>query len=210
MININFLEQYFPVLNKPIKIGKYEFRIVFNQTENTFVINLKIRQQSIPGEHLIKFRFGIGQDQLKINSSHETHKPHFEIETYKREEETISTTVYFTFQEISDEELLNYAKGTVLLIEKIIYSFLEKNRLDLDLVDNIIYSEIVLKDLKGFDITLIDALVESFKTENLILRDGHTVIKTPYKLQQCLSAPELKPLLLPILKKISGKNYRKN
>lgn len=205
MIDINFLEQYFPVLNKPTKIDKYEFRIAFNQTNETFVINLKIRQQSIPGEHIIKFRFGIGQDELKINASHETNKPHFEIETYKRGEETISTTVYFTFQETSEEQLLSYAKGTVVMMEKIIHSFLEKNKLNLTFVDQVIYSKIVLKDLKGFDIKLIDALVESFKTENLILRDGHTVIKTPYKLKQCLSASELKPLLLPLLKKIEKK-----
>ena len=205
MIDISLLELYFPNLNEPIEIDKYIFRVVFQQTESTFVINLKIKQRSIPGEHLIKFRFGIGQDISKEDATHETDKPHFEIETYKRGEETISTTVYFTFQDVTDERLVNYAKGTVVMIEKIVQSFLEKNKLEMKLVDDIIYSEIVLSDLKGFDTELISALVESFKSGNLILRDGHTVIKTPYKLKQCLSAPELEPLLLPILEKIEKK-----
>lgn len=206
MIDIGLLEQYFPNLNQPIEIDKYLFKIVFQQTESTFVINLKIKQKSIPGEHLIKFRFGIGQDDPKEDASHKADKPHFEIETYKREEETISTTVYFTFQDVTDERLVNYAKGTVVMIEKIVQSFLEKNKLDMKLVDDVIYSEIVLSDLKGFDTELISALVESFKSGNLILRDGHTVIKTPYKLKQCLSAPELEPLLLPILEEIEKNN----
>jgi hypothetical protein len=202
MIDITLLEQYFPTVNKPIEIDKYVFWVIFQQTESTFVINLKIKQKSIPGEHLIKFRFGIGQDEPKKDASHETDKPHFEIETYKRGDETISTTVYFTFENVADEQVVNYAKGTVIMIEKIIQSFLEKNKLSLGLINEIIYSNIVLNDLKGFDIKLISALVESFESGNLILRDGHTVIKTPYKLKQCLSAPELQPLLLPILEKI--------
>ena len=202
MIDISSLEQYFPKINEVIDVDKFSFRIVFQQTESTFIINLKIKQKSIPGEHLIKFRFGIGQDEPMKNSFHETNKPHFEIETYSRGTETIATTINFTFQNVQDEHLVNYAKGTVVMIEKIIQSFLLKNKLDIDLLEKLVYSEAILEELKGFDIELIDALVESFQTGNLILRDGQSVIKTPYKLKQCLSAPELEPLLLPILEKI--------
>lgn len=203
MIDISTLEQYFPTVNEPISIETFTFRIVLQQTATTFTINLKIKQQSIPGEHLIKFRFGIGQDKPQTNASHYTDRPHFEIETYIRGEETIATTMYFTFNNPEDENLLNYAKGTVVFIEKIVRHFFHRRELDERLIEQVLYADAILDELKEYEHHLIAGLVECFRSGELILRDGTgTVIRTPYRLQKCLSAPELQPLLQPLLQEI--------
>lgn len=202
MINISPLEQYFPTTNKPLRAGKYTFTIALQEGETTFLINLKIKQRSIPGEHLIKFRVGIGQDKPQEDASHETEKPHFEIETYKKDDDIITTTVYFTFQDETDEQLARYAKGTVMMIEKILQRFFTKNKLERQLLETIVHTKAVSRELEGYDDTLINGLAESFRTGNLILRDGRTVIRTTHNLKKCLSAPELEPLLLPLIEKV--------
>lgn len=204
MVSIKFLEQYFPKKNQPIFIDKFTFRITLHEDDSFFTINLKITQDDIPDEHLIKFRFGIGQHDSLEDSCHDGNKPHFEIETYVRREESIATTVYFTFKDDNDECILNYAKGTIVLINRIIYLFLERHDLDLSQINKVIYSDEVNEDLNSYEIELINALAESFKSNKLILRNGAegVIIKTEHKLKECLSASELEPLLLPLIKSI--------
>lgn len=203
MIGISSLSQYFPRPNMPIQIDDFTFRLLVQEDESTFLINLKIKQKAVPGQHLIKFRFGIGRDTYQEDASHKTDRPHFEIETYRRGIETISTTVYFTFQDPKNEQIVRYAKGTIVFIERIVRHFLTKNKLSEELIDKLIYSDAVLDELAGFDNELVDALVESFENFDLIVRDGlGTPIKTTHRLKYYLSAPELEPFLQPLLKKI--------
>lgn len=207
MIDISNLEQYFPQINKPLIIDKYTFTISFQQEEETFHINLKIKQQDTKKEHLIKFRFGIGKDKPNKLASHETHKPHFEIDIYKREKEAFSATVYFTFQEAEDKHILDYAKGTIVLIDKIVKKFFEDKHLDLTLINKLVFEGPILDELSEFEPKLIEALYQCFKRSDLIVREPGktTVIKTAHNLKKYLPVNDLKPLLLPLLRKIENK-----
>ena len=150
MIDISSLEQYFPKINTPLIFDKYTFTISFKHDKEIFLINLQIKQQDTKEEHLIKFRFGIGKDKPKEKAVHETDKPHFEIEVYKREETASSITVYFTFRN-SDNNLLDYAKGTIVLIDKIVKQFIEHQNLDESIINKIAYDEAILDELSEFE-----------------------------------------------------------
>ena len=128
MIDIAELEQYFPKPNTPIKEGPYTFRITLSQDteEDIFVVNLKIKEEDNKEDHLIKFRLGIGKHKKTESAVHETHKPHFEVDIYKREKDSFSATIYFTFDEADDSKLMGYAKGTVVIISRVIELFLKK------------------------------------------------------------------------------------
>ncbi len=211
MIDISGLEQYFPQVNKPIPCGKYTFTILFQQDENTFLIDLKIKQQDTKEEHLIKFRFGIGKDKPQKNAAHKTDEPHFEIDIYKREKEAFSATIYFTFHNSEDEKIFEYAKGTIVLIDKIIKQFIKHAKLDEVIIEKIIYDEAVMDELSQFEPALIDALYNCYKNSDLIVReDGDCiVVKTPRNFRKYLGMDagikDLDPLFLPLLKKIEKK-----
>jgi len=206
MIDISSLEQYFPKINTPLIFDKYTFTISFKHDKEIFLINLQIKQQDTKEEHLIKFRFGIGKDKPKEKAVHETDKPHFEIEVYKREETASSITVYFTFRN-SDNNLLDYAKGTIVLIDKIVKQFIEHQNLDESIINKIAYDEAILDELSEFEPILLEALYECYKHSDLIVRDGDNavIIKTPHNFKKYLGIKDLDPLFLPLLKKIEKK-----
>lgn len=206
MIDITELEQYFPEPDKPVKEGKYTFTVSLTQEseEDTFVINLKIKQDDTKEDHLIKFRIGIGKDKKTDSKVHETNKPHFEIDIYKREKNSFKATAYFTFNEVSDEELMKYAKGTVYIISEIIDLFFDNHKLSKEHVEELVYRKEIQKELSKFETFLIDALYECYKKSDLVIRDGNQkiTIKTPHNLDKYLNVPDLKPLYLPLLHKI--------
>ena len=206
MIDISSLEQYFPKINTALTFDKYTFTISFKQDKDTFLINLQIKQQDTKEEHLIKFRFGIGKDKPQEKAVHETDKPHFEIEIYKREETASSVTVYFTFRNAEDK-LLDYAKGTVVLIDKIIKQFIIHQKLDESIINKITYDEAILEELSEFEPILLNALYECYKHSDLIVRDGDNavIIKTPHNFKKYLGIKDLDPLFLPLLNKIEKK-----
>jgi hypothetical protein len=209
MIDIAELEQYFPKPNEPIKEDPYTFRITLSQDteKDIFVVNLKIKQEDTKEDHLIKFRLGLGKDKKTLSDTHETNKPHFEVDIYKREKDSFSATIYFTFDESNDEKLMGYAKGTVVLISKIIESFLKNNGINKNLIEELVYEDAIMDELSSYEKGLIDALYECYKNSNLIVRqDGQAVvIKTPHNLSKYLNTKDLKPLYLPLFKKINEK-----
>ncbi len=208
MIDIAELEQYFPEPNKPIIEGPYTFRISLGQNagEETFIINLKIKQNDTKEEHLIKFRLGLGKDKESGSKIHETNKPHFEIDIYKREKDSFSATAYFTFKEASDEQIMKYAKGTVVIISRIIEIFIENHHLTKKLIEQLVYEKEVLSDLSKFEPVLIEALYGCYKNSDLIVRqDGEAItIKTKHSLDKYLNIRDLEPLYLPLLNKIKS------
>ncbi len=211
MINISSLEQYFPQVNTPIRYNDYTFTILFREDEDTFLINLKIKQRDTKEEHFIGFRFGIGKDKKREDASHETDKPHFEIDIYKREKEAFSATIYFTFENSEDEKIVEYAKGTIVLIDKIMKQFIHTEKLETTLIEKVIYEKAVLDELSRFEPILIDALYDCYKRSDLIIREGnqHIIVKTPHNFRKYLGIDsgmnDLNPLLLPLLKKIEAK-----
>ena len=208
MIDIAELEQYFPQPNKPIKEGDYTFTISLSQNteEDIFVVNLKIKQQDTKEDHLIKFRLGLGKDKKTDSKIHETNKPHFEVDIYKREKDSFSATIYFTFEKADDKKLMSYAKGTVVLISKIIESFCKNHKIDKKFIEELVYEEAVLEELLSYEKELIESLYECYKNSNLIVRqDGQAItIKTPHNLSKYLNTVDLKPLYLPLLDKIKS------
>lgn len=206
MIDIAELAQYFPDPDKPVKEGHYTFTISLNQDEKeeTFVVNLKIKQNDNKEDHLIKFRIGLGKDRKTDSKTHKTHKPHFEIDIYKREEDSFSATAYFTFDEATDEELMNYAKGTVVMISRIIDMFFESHKLKKESIKKIVYEENVFEELSEFEPLLIESLYDCYKRSDLVVKDGNgtIIIKTEHNLQKYLDVPDLAPLYLPLLENI--------
>jgi hypothetical protein len=208
MIDISNLEQYFPQVNKPLIFNKYTFMILFRQDEDTFLINLKIKQQDTKEDHLIGFRFGIGKDRPQKDAKHKTDEPHFEIDIYRRRKESFSATIYFTFHNPDDEKIIEYAKGTLVLIGKIIRQFIKHERLDATIIKKIIYDKVIIEELSQYEATLIDALYDCYKNSDLIVREGDSriVVKTPHNFRKYLGIDaginDLDPLFLPLLKKI--------
>ena len=156
---------------------------------------------------MIKFRFGIGKDKPQEKASHDPNKPHFEIDIYKREKTAFSVTVYFTFQNSNNEKLLDYAKGTVVLIDKIIKQFIAHQKLDKSIINKITYDEAISEELSQFEPILIDALYDCYKHSDLIVRDGDQpiIIKTLHNFKKYLGIKDLEPLFLPLLDKIEDK-----
>jgi hypothetical protein len=211
MIDISPLEQYFPQVNKSLVISPYTFTILFRQESDTFLINLKIKQQDTKAEHLIGFRFGIGKDEPHINASHNTATPHFEIDLYRRAKEAFSATIYFTFSDAEDENILAYAKGTISLIRKLILNFVKNNKLDPSLTAKIMYDRAIADELTQFEPALIEALYQCYKNSDLIVREGdsYVVIKTPRNFRKYLGIAagitDLDPLFMPLQKMIGLK-----
>ncbi|MBU0756758.1 MAG: hypothetical protein KKF44_01720 [Nanoarchaeota archaeon] len=209
MIDIAELEQYFPDKDNIIEEGPFTFRIVLSQDieDDIFAVNLKIRQADTKEGHLIKFKLGIGKDRESDSKTHKGNLPHFEIEIYKREESSFAANIYFMFEDLSDEVLLNYGKGTLVIISKIIERFIHTHRLNKEILTKIIFSDAVHKELNKYEPILIDALYECYKNSNLVVRQkGEAiVIKTPHNLTKYLSADDLNPLYLPLFNKASKK-----
>ncbi len=208
MIDLAELEQYFPSPNENIPFENFIFRISLeqDQEDEVFIVNLKIRQRDTKEDQLIKFRMGIGKDKETGSEVHDTEKPHFEIDIYKRQKVPVSATVYFTFDDAEEDRLLGYAKGTVSIISKIISNFFKTHQLDMKNIRKIIYEEAVDDELKEFEQPLIEALYQCYKKSRLVLRDGKEaiVIRTEHNLKKYLGQEELEPLFLPLLDKIKA------
>ncbi|MFH0875215.1 MAG: hypothetical protein V1859_04720 [archaeon] len=200
MINASELEQYFPQVNTPITEDDYTFTIALDDSSDTFIINLRIKQKDTKESHLIKFRLGIGKDKPTNSLVHDTSIPHFEIDYYSRQVNSFSATVYFTFNDTNDELLLAYAKGTVVLIAKILDLFIHNHHLSKNLLQNLVYYSNVVNDLLPFEKTLIDGLYSCYKKQNLVVReDGKKiVINTPHNLEKYLNQNDLQPLYLSL------------
>jgi hypothetical protein len=200
MIDIAELLQYFPKPNIPILESDYSFTITFDQEADTFIINLRIRQKDAKESHLIKFRLGIGKDKASESKIHATEIPHFEIDYYKREDKTFSATIRFTFEDASEELLLDYARGTVVVITKILESFIQNHGLSKDLLQKLVYSNVVIKELSGYEKELLKGLYACYKKQLLVVRkDGEKVIiNSKHNLDKYLNQEDLKPLYLPL------------
>lgn len=206
MIDMAELEQYFPEPNRIIREGSYTFRISLSQDieEEIFVVNLKIKQKDTKEDHLIKFRFGLGKDKKADSQIHKPDMPHFEVDIYKREKDSFSATIYFTFDETDDEKVMEYAKGTVVMISRIIEAFCKNHKISKKIVEGLVYEDAIRKELSSYEKILIEALYKCYKNSNLIVRqEGEAVIiKTPHNLSKYLNIQNLKPLYLPLMKKI--------
>lgn len=211
MIDISSLEQYFPQVNKSLVFNEYTFTILLRQDEDTFLINLKIKQKGTKEEHLIGFRFGMGKDKQQENASHKTDEPHFEIDIYRREKEAFSATVRFTFQGVEDDKISEYAKGTIVLIDKIVKQFIQHKKMDVVIISKIIYDKAVMDELSQFEPMLIDSLYHCYKNSDLVVKKGNNriVVKTPHNFRKYLGIEagvnDLNPLFLPLLEKIEKK-----
>jgi len=60
MIPTTTLERYFPQTNEEVRIEDFRFTIQLEEEEETFLINLKIRQDDKKEERLVKIRIGLG------------------------------------------------------------------------------------------------------------------------------------------------------
>jgi hypothetical protein len=207
MIDLTELEQYFPNIDTTISQGKYKFTINLYQDseENNFGINLRIQQDDTKEAHLVKFRLGMEKDKETNSKTHQSDKPHFEVNIYKREERAFSADIYFTFEETTDEKILEYAKGTVVIITRIIDSFVKNNSIDVNLIGKLVYEKAILKELGKYENILIGVLYECYKHSQLIVKQKGQepiIIKTAHNLKKFLSDKDLEPLFLPLLKKI--------
>ncbi|OVE74816.1 hypothetical protein BVX95_01090 [archaeon D22] len=205
MIDLYELEPFIPNQGKPIKEGIFTFTISVQKEDknDNFSIKLKIKQQDTKAERLINFKLGIEKHSKTESFAHDPSKPHFQIEVYKRERVGLSATLYFTFEKVSEESLLNYAKATLVLIERIIEGFIEKYRLDESLLSKLVFREVV-EEFGVYEEELLNALASCFKNNELIVRtkDEVVIVKTKHNLKKYLDVPELRPLYLPLNKRI--------
>ncbi len=206
MIDIAELQQYLPKPGKWISEKPYSFLILMDQNneEEIFVINLKIKQDDTKEWHLVKFKLGLGKDKKSNSQTHEGDKPHFEIDIYKREDQAFSANLYFTFDEKSDKIILDYAKGTIVVITKIIEKFIKDHSLNPKIIEDLVYSHEIIKELNKYEDVLIDALYECYKNSNLVVRQNGNkiVINTQHNLKKYMDKNDLEPLYLPLLNKI--------
>lgn len=205
-VDLSELEQYFPEINKPFIHNEYTFAIKFSQNKekNIYSINLRINQKDTKENHLIKFRFGIGKDKPTNSKVHDTDKPHFEISLYKREKSSFSADIYFTFDTSDDEEIMGYIKGTIVIIKDILDNFLFNYGLKKELLQELIYADVVTEELAEYKPIVIAALVHCYNNHELIVRTpkGTQVIKSKHNFDKYLNKKDLKPLYLSLKDKI--------
>jgi hypothetical protein len=207
MIDLTELEQFFPEINKPIKEGVYTFTISLNQNteEDIFIINLDVEQEDKKESHFVQFNIGLGKDMKSDSEIHESHKPHFEIDLYRRQDQ-YSAKIYFTFDNPEDKEIIDYAKGTVVVITKIIEQFCKNYGLKKHFAEKLVYEKAIMKELPLYEKILVDALYICYTKKNLIVKSNNEkiIVKTPHNLKKYLDKPDLQPLYLPLLDKIKA------
>lgn len=198
MIDILGLEQYFPNVGTPVAYSDFTFTIKLDMDtdKDTFIINLKIQQRDTKQDHLIKFRLGMGKDNPVDCSVHDTSIPHFEIDYYKRDDNSLAATIYFTFDKIGDNLLSEYAKGTVVIIAKILDAFINNHSLSKDTLGKLVYYGPIMKDLSAFEDTLLQGLHECYDRSNMVVRkDGERIVITSkHNLKKYLDIEDLRPL----------------
>ncbi|PIU89159.1 hypothetical protein COS64_01040 [archaeon CG06_land_8_20_14_3_00_37_11] len=136
----------------------YKFKISLNEEEGFFNINLKIRQKDTKEENLIKIRAGMGKHDDPTARVHNSKIPHFEINYYDRKEESFFVTLYFEFNNIADELLINNIKGTIVLIKDFINNFLEIKKLNNSVLNKLVFKDLIDNDLSSFKTDLINTL----------------------------------------------------
>jgi hypothetical protein len=106
----------------------------------------------------------------------------------------------------NSDKIEEFAKGTLVIISKIIKHFIEKHSMDEILIEKIIYEKAVLEELSSFEPILIEELYACYKNSTLVVRDrtGNVeTITTKHKLQNYMGIGDLEPLFLPLMDKIS-------
>jgi hypothetical protein len=96
---------------------------------------------------------------------------------------------------------MEFAKGTVVIISKILESFIKKRRLGNETLGKLIYYEAILEELGKYEKTLLDELYTCYKKHKMIVRqkDGEPIsINTPHIFDKYLAEEDLKPLYLPL------------
>ena len=205
MIDLTELRQYFPELNKPIKERDYTFTISLDRDteKDIFIINLDVEQDDKKESHFVQFNIGLGKDKKSDSKIHESHKPHFQIDLYRREDQ-YSAKVYFTFDNPNDKEILDYAKGTVVIITRLIEQFCKNYGLKKEFVEKLIYEKVILTELSSYEPILIDALFTCYTKKDLVVKSNNEKIeiKTPYMLSKYLDVPDLQPIYIPLLERV--------
>lgn len=210
MTNIAALEEYFLITNKEVLIKQYRISIWLQEDDHTFLLNLKIREPDKKQERLVKIRIGLGRDAQTNSLTHNTTTPHFEIDLYRRED-GYSASMYFTLASKNEEELTNYAKGTIVLIKHLLDNFLEQHNIPKEQAGRILHQKAIEEELIEYEGLLFDALVECFNNSRLVVRDQDEpiIIRTIHNLQKYLNKPDLQPLYLPLRQKLEDKTAKK-
>ncbi len=204
MISLSELEQYFPKIGEEISIKDYTFKLKLDEDSDTFIINLKVTQLDTKENHLIKFRLGLGKDKPTSSQTHKTNVPHFEIDLYKREAKSQGITLYFTLDATTQEDLKDYAKGTIVVISNVIEHFIKVRKLGSEEVAKLIYAAAVKKELGSYEAKLIDALYGCYKNHELTAREDSKVLtlKTPHAIESRLSFQDIQPLKEKLMSRI--------
>ena len=209
MIDLEPLKIYFNNPGETIHIDKYYFNVRIEKNDDeSFSINIKVRQQDTKEEHIIQFRVGLKKQKKKDESIHNPEIPHFELDFYKVDERSFAATLYFEFNNPTNEELVEYAKGTVVIITRMLKNFFDKYGLDLEKLSEIISEELVFQELGSSEPILIDALYECYKNSSLIVKQKNKeriVITTEHNLKKFLNFDDLMPIYLPLLQRIKKK-----
>jgi hypothetical protein len=207
MIEIADLEKYFPEANKEIFLDKYTFLIrLYKDKKDYFSIEVDVEQKDTKEKtRFVQFLLGLGKDESKGKSCHDGEKPHFKIDYYQREEETFQATIYFTFCNINEYEMMDYANGTIVIIARILRKYFENEEIDMVELKKIIFEEAILEEIGEFESRIIDAFYQCFQGGDLIVRQKGKeplIIKTKHNLQKYLNKDYLQPIYLPLLEKI--------
>ncbi len=208
MIDIKALQIYFPSVSTTIPAGRFYINTnLHRETSESFSINIKIRQQDTKEQRLIKFRIGLEQHTQQQQAVHDAEQPHFEIEYYTLDKRSFAATVYFQLYKATEKQLEEYAKGTVVIIARVLRNVFETHNIDMEQLPRIINEELILEELCESEVKLLNALHECFKEQVLIVRrkgEEPIVIRTRHSLEKYLDVKELAPLYIPLLKRIQG------
>ncbi len=201
MPGIRQLEEYIPNPGVWIDEGVYALRITLDESaeRGTYAIDLCVKQRDTKEGDLIKLRVGMGKDKPAYSDAHPTDRPHFEMSIYERRGPSFGADIYFTFAGVPAETLLAYAKGTLVIIAKILGRFFGRRGLG---QHSVLYEEAVLPELSASEPILIDALYRCYQEGTMIARQkGHdpVVIRTAHSLGKYLGSDDLLPLSLPLL-----------
>ena len=205
MIDLEQLKTYFAKTGTT-KVGAYRSTTTIQQDEDeTFSINKKAQQDDTKEEHLVKIRLGLERHRERTGTAHRPDQPHFELDHYKTDGQTFAATLYFEFDNPTDEELMGYAKGTVVLITKMLQRFFTTHHLPKEELARIVATSLVQEELASYEQPLIDALYHCYKNSALTVRRKGMpplVIKTEHNLKKHLGHRDLKPLYTPLLERI--------
>lgn len=181
ILNISKYEQYFPKINEWIRNDNYEFKIILDEKieddDIFFNIDLKIRQDDTKTENIIIIKLGMGKhNNCRINSVHNSRIPHFEIKYYNREDKNnFSSTLYFQFENLTNESLNNNVKGTIALMKEFVENFVKRKGLNESIIENIVFYDLINEDLSSFKEDLIKELFKCFQKNQIKIRTKENI-----------------------------------